>query len=504
MDFLAGLPLTLLGDATAAMQTMRSFVMPLVSTLIAIGSVAVVFFLINGGYQYMASSGNPDKLENAKKIIRNALIGLVMIIAAATLTAILTHAYSGSHGSAGQAMPVLSIGDIPGPGVTDVLVKAIIGLLKTLIETAAAPFLSALSYFTESTPLMAENSGVFNLWLVMVGIADVLFILVVALLGFHVMSAATFGLQEMELRQLLPRIALAFLLVNSSIFIIDAIITLSNGMISAVQAGFSSTSVWDVLTGIVNLEGTQSLAGLLVMVVFLVLSVMLLVYYVLRLVTLYIGAVLAPIVMIIWLLPAFRDFVATAVKIYITTIFVLFIHVVILHLAASLLAGMVIATPGQEFNPLMSMIVGIATLLALLKTQGVLAQMSYMSLGPKTATRLGSQLVNAISHYSNKHSSRSTTHNSSKRPEGLSRGGIASVPSGNNKSMFNKSESVVVSRAGGAARHGANNTSTQNNSRVTNSITNSKSAATAPRTPTGQTHVAPPITPNTSRRTPAK
>jgi hypothetical protein len=44
---------------------------------------------------------------------------------------------------------------------------------------------------------------VFNLWLAMVAIPDVLFILVVGLLGFHVMSAASFGFDEIEFKHML-------------------------------------------------------------------------------------------------------------------------------------------------------------------------------------------------------------------------------------------------------------------------------------------------------------
>lgn len=492
MDFLAGLPLTLLGDATAAANTMRSFVMPLVSTIIAIASVAVVFFLVNGGYQYMTSSGNPDKLEHAKKVIKNALIGLAIVIAAGTLTAILSHAYNGSHAAVATKLPALTIIEPQSPSLSPaaLIIDAVMGLFKNLVQTAAKPFLAALSFFTTETPLIADNSGVFNLWLVILGIADVLFIVVVALMGFHVMSASTFGFEEMELKHLLPRFGLVFLLMNSSIFVIDTVISLSNGMISALNAGFSDKSVWDVLTAVMALNDGLGLAVLLVMVVFLILATMLLVYYVLRLVVLYIGAVLSPIVFMIWLLPAFKSFAETAMKIYVTTIFVLFIHVVILQLAASIFVGMLVASPGQPLNPLMSMIVGIATLLALLKTQGVLSQMSYMSLGPKTASRLGSQLSNVIRHYSSGRGSRTGGGNGNKDkwPEGLSRGGVDRTSNGR-KSMFGKSNTVVLDRGGGR-RGSSNGTSVQSNKQITNNV---HQTPRTPKTQTGRTSEAPKI-----------
>jgi hypothetical protein len=380
---------------------MRGFVTPVMSTLIGLASLAVVFFLVNGGFQYITSSGDPERLENAKKIVRNALIGLVMVIAAGTLTAILSHAYTSSGASVAEKLPTLvSVQPAqPQDKLTTVLVDAVTGLFKTLIQSAAKPFLDALTFFTKSTPLMADNSGVFNLWLAVVGITDALFVLVVALLGFHVMSFATFGLEEIEFKHMLPKIGLVFLLVNTSIFAIDGVIGLTNAMISAVNAAYPAKSVWETLTTVVNQQGTMGLAALLIMVVFLILSVMLMIYYVLRLVTLYIGAVLSPIVFLLWLVPGFKDFSEAAAKIYLGTIFVLFIHVVILELAATIFAGMSVGSGEPALNPIMSMVVGVATILALLKTQSVLTQLSYMSMGPKTAMKLGGMLTNVVSHY---------------------------------------------------------------------------------------------------------
>ena len=242
------------------------------------------------------------------------------------------------------------------------------------------------------------------------------------LLGFHIMNFSVFGFEEINIRQLLPKLGLVFLLINTSIFAIDAIISLSNGMIAALKAGFSSLTVWDSLKAVVDQQGGLGLAGLLLMIVFVVLTVVLLVYYVLRLVVLYIGAVLAPIVFAIWLLPPFKDFAESAMKTYITTIFVLFIHVVILQLASSIFAGMLIASGGQPLNPFMSIIVGIATILALLKTQTTLSQMSYASVGPRAMSKMGGKLMNAMSYYGGKKvESMRAAREASKKPPTLAR-----------------------------------------------------------------------------------
>lgn len=399
---ISAIPFSRVADASVAHSFMQSYIAPVMLTLGGIATLVCTFFLVTAGIQYMTSKGSPEKLEHAKHVLRNALIGLVIVLAAGTLTAILSHAYGSNNGVGVQNIPTLNAVDInePGAGIVDVLIKSIVGLFKHIVQSAAAPFIKALDFFTHETALMAQNPSVFKLWLTIAGIADALFVLVVALIGFHVMGAASLGLNEIDFKHLLPQLSLTFLLMNTSIFAIDAIIALSNAMIKALNAAFSSVSVWDVLTKIVNGADGMGLVALLIMIVFTILSVILLVYYVMRLVTLYIGAVLSPLVILLAVIPGFRDFAITAVKTYLTTIFVLFIHVVILLLAASLFGNA--AGGGLSSNTLMAMIVGIATLITLLKTQGVLMQMSYVSVGPRALKKMGGQFMNGVSYTTQK------------------------------------------------------------------------------------------------------
>ncbi len=316
MPFPVVTSLVLFADAAIASDTMRSVLTPIIATLCGIATLVCAFFLVTGGIEYISSRGKPENLEHAKKVLKNALIGLVMVIAAAALTAILSHAYSSSVEGTTEKLPVLaSIEQQDSTDFWDIVVEAIITVLESIISSVGVPFVQALGYFTNSTPLMAENSSVFNLWLAMVGITDVLFILVVALLGFHVMSFSSLGFDEIDIRQILPQLALMFLLINTSIFAIDAIIELSNGMIRALQSGFLCVSIWDTLANITKESSSLGIGGLLVMIAFLVLTVMLLVYYLGRLITLYIGAVLSPMVLLLYLLPAFKDFATSSLKV---------------------------------------------------------------------------------------------------------------------------------------------------------------------------------------------
>ena len=392
--------LRLMADSSSAIATVRNYVTPTMQALIAIASIASVFFIIYGGILYMTSSGRPEKLDQAKRVLKNTLIGVVIIIGAGALTAILSSAMTHPASPSSAMLPNLQAIQPASSsnGLIDVLIGAITGLLNNIIQVVAAPFIGALDFFTKGTPLMMGNSAVFNLWLAMVGITDALFVVVVALLGFHVMSASAFGFDEIDIKHLLPRIGLIFLLINTSIFIIDAIITISNVLITAIGQIGGSSSAWSTLTSVVGEAGGQSVAALLIMLVFLIFSVILLIYYVSRLVTLFVGAVLSPLVLLVWLVPGFRDFSETAIKTYITTVFVLLVHVVILQLASSLFAGMASGLVGDVPNVLMSMVVGLSTVIVLLKTQGVMMQFSYVSLGARSTRQLGTQFMNGVNY----------------------------------------------------------------------------------------------------------
>ncbi len=392
--------LSFFADASSAVSVVRDWVTPTVRLFAALAGIVCTFFIVNSGYMYMTSAGRPEQMEHAKHVLKSALIGMVIVLAAVTLTSILVNAYG--HNTATQQSSLPSLQAIPpnsvSNGLVDILIKAVTGFLNNIIQAVASPFLAALDFFTKATPLMADNQSVFNLWLGMVAIANALFVVILALIGLHVMSAASFGFDEIEFKHLLPRVGLIFLLINTSLFLIDGIIELSNVLIQAVGKLSGSSSVWQILTSVVKESGGQGVAALLMMMAFLIFTVILLVYYVGRLVTLFIGAVLSPLVVLLWLVPGFRDFSETAAKTYLSTIFVLFVHVVILQLAASLFTGMSAVNSNQAPDTLLAMIVGLATVMALLRTQGVMMQFSYVSLGSRNARKLGGQFMNGVSY----------------------------------------------------------------------------------------------------------
>ena len=381
--------------ASTANSIISDGIAPAITTLALLSSILCTLFIIIGGYQYITSSGHPERLIRAKKLIRNALIGLAIVLSAALLAHLMQNIY-GPVASPPSKSVVPTLNPIKASssgGIIGVIIKVIAGVLGSIIGTVATPFLKALSYFTSGTPLIATNHSVFDLWVSSVGIADALMVLVLIIIGIHTMGYLSLGIEEINIRHILPQVGFVFILINSSVFIIDAFIDLSNLLIRAIGGETAVNSVWQSLTNVLKQPSAYGLAALIIMTIFLVFSVILIIYYVGRIVTIYLGAVLAPLVILCWLIPSLRDMAISASKRYFSAIFVLFIHVVILELAASLLAGMIASSQNSSLDPLMSMVVGLATLIALLKTQGVMNQLSYATIGPRMTRQIAERLV---------------------------------------------------------------------------------------------------------------
>lgn len=368
------------------------------TSLIAIASIASVFFLILGGYQYITSKGNPNALDKAKHTIRNAIIGLVIVLGAGVLSTILNDAFiQPAHNVSTTAITLAPIQPTqPDSSLTQILLGAVSGFLQNIVQSAAKPIFNGIIWFLTSTPALSTNSVIFNFWLIMVGITDSLFAIIIALLGLHVMSATSFGFEELSIGELLPRIGLAFLIANTSIFIIDWIVSLCQILIQAVlnaTGGITGAWILDAFNPNALLSGTTELITLIFVVVFILLAIILLLFYISRLMIIAFGAVFSPIVCLIWLIPKGTDFAENCIKTYIITIFTLFIHVVIIQLACAFLT-----LPKQDnTNPFISVLIGIALFIILLKSTATTVQLALASGTTSNLKKYGTQLFNVLS-----------------------------------------------------------------------------------------------------------
>lgn len=368
----------------------------------AIASVAAVLFLIKGGYFYITSTGKPEVLEDAKKTIRNALIGLLLVLGSGLIVSTFQNAFTAPVNNAGtsaiQLAPITTIK--PSDGLAQVLIDAVTGFLQNIIESATKPLVDGILSFLTVTPSLLTNSVIFNFWLVILGITDSLFVLVVGLLGLHFMSASTLGFEEVELKQLLPRIGLAFLGANTSLFLADFVIQICNTLVTAVlnlTGGLNHAWILDAINLQSLLNNQIPLITLIFLLIFLIVSIVLLLLYITRLITISLAAVLSPLIFLLWLIPRFSDFSEIAIKSYLVTVFTVFVHIVIIQLAGSFLT-----MPGNSNNSLISIAVAIGLFFMLLRTPSFLMQLVFFNSGKAIIRKIGGQVMNVMTSDNNR------------------------------------------------------------------------------------------------------
>jgi hypothetical protein len=374
-----------------------SFTSDALSLITLIAAASAVFFLIRGGYVYITSTGNPNALEDAKKTIRNALVGLVVVLCANLLVSTLQGALVGDTATGSVTnLPMTQIETVtPSDGLTQVLIDAVNGFVQNIVESATKPMVDGIVTFLGSTPSLLENSTIVKFWAIMLGIADTLFVLVVALIGLQFMSASTFGFEEIEFKHILPRIGLAFLGANVSLFLADYAIKACNALVAGVIAvtdGLNHAWITNAVTVSSLVDGTMPFIVLIFLLLFLITAIVLLLMYISRLIIISLGAVLAPFIFLLWAMPKTADFAEMAVKGYLVSVFTIFIHIVTIQLAGSFLS-----LPEQTDNSLISIAVAIGLLLTMLKTPSFMMQMIFFSRGMGAVRTMGSQITNVIS-----------------------------------------------------------------------------------------------------------
>lgn len=377
--------------------------------IIFVAVEAAVFFLVKGGYLYFASTGKPEALEGAKKTIRNALIGLVIVLAAGAIMSVFRNALVAAPGTTNtSALSLVPINSVkPSDGLTQILIDAVSAFMQNIIQSATQPIVDGILGFLTTTPNLLTNSVVLNFWLVSLGIVDSLFVVVTALLGLHFMSASSLGFDEIELKHLLPRIGLAFLGANVSLFLADYAITTCNVLVKAILDSTGGLNhAW--IVNAINLNslasGTAPLITLVFLVLFLIIAIVLLLLYISRLIMISLGAVLSPFIFLLWTLPKFADFAEVAIKTYLVTVFTVFVHIVVIQLAAAFLT-----LPENSNNSLISIAVAIGLFFTLLRIPSIMMQMVLFTARSGTVRKLGGQLINVMTNDSSSSATRAAT-----------------------------------------------------------------------------------------------
>lgn len=97
-------------DAAGFSKSMDNTVGGIVATVIEafLGLLAIIFIIlmIVAGYKWMTAAGNEDKVKEARTQIKNAVIGLAIIIMAYAITYFVFEALGDTMGGGGSSFPL--------------------------------------------------------------------------------------------------------------------------------------------------------------------------------------------------------------------------------------------------------------------------------------------------------------------------------------------------------------------------------------------------------------
>jgi predicted small integral membrane protein len=84
---------------TGGVSQIQSFIQSVIQVLITLAGAVSVGFFVWGGFGYITSSGNPEKLDQSKKTILYSAIGLAIVLGAFVLSSIVTQLATSAFGA---------------------------------------------------------------------------------------------------------------------------------------------------------------------------------------------------------------------------------------------------------------------------------------------------------------------------------------------------------------------------------------------------------------------
>lgn len=88
--------------ASADVSKIQTFIQSVIQVLVTLAGLVSAGFFVWGGIGYITSSGDPEKLDRAKKTIVYSAIGLVIVLGAFVLSTIVTQLATGAFGGSTQ------------------------------------------------------------------------------------------------------------------------------------------------------------------------------------------------------------------------------------------------------------------------------------------------------------------------------------------------------------------------------------------------------------------
>lgn len=99
-----GMPVILTNTALAAttggsgVSNVETFIKSVITVITGLAGLVATGFIVVGGFHYIISSGNPERMDRAKRTITFSALGLAISIAAFVISNIVTNLANGAFG----------------------------------------------------------------------------------------------------------------------------------------------------------------------------------------------------------------------------------------------------------------------------------------------------------------------------------------------------------------------------------------------------------------------
>ncbi|MCL5107371.1 MAG: hypothetical protein M1401_00560 [Chloroflexi bacterium] len=245
----------------------------------------------------------------------------------------------------------------------EVLTNLLRGIAEALRGVIGAVMGSSLNFITQTPPAGSYASPtVQSLWGVIRTIANVGLLLVTAWGGFNLIFREQIGSPYHEALELLPRLVLGALLVNTSLLIGQMAIDANNAL--SLTVGQASLPAWERAD-----LATQVLVDIIAALIYLVTSLLLLLQMLMRLALVDALLVVAPLGLLCWVLPQTQGWARLWSSTFCGAVFSQFVQVVVLKLGGSLLTELTKMAPDAA---LLAVFLGIAVLALTLRIPGLM------------------------------------------------------------------------------------------------------------------------------------
>ena len=84
--------------ATAGVGQVEGFLRSLIQIIAGLAGLVATGFFVIGGFSYITSAGNPERMDGAKRTITFSAIGLIIVISAFVLSNIVTDVATNAFG----------------------------------------------------------------------------------------------------------------------------------------------------------------------------------------------------------------------------------------------------------------------------------------------------------------------------------------------------------------------------------------------------------------------